>query len=173
MAQGADEFTAKQNAPVWNELTAGQLGAHGCPAAQQVNVVPIRHGVRPAGQPHVPRLLSMQATPALQHLPPQGVFPAGQQHRSSGSEHVAPAGQQPEPHACRPFGQDGVTAVAAPKGLSTVAPTAAPAAIPRARSASLRLVVCASDRVRRSKDPTVAAGNVGTSTWTRAAGSSW
>jgi hypothetical protein len=46
-----------------NDEAARQPGPHACPAAQQVRLAPLPHGVVPAGQPHRPWVVSMQATP--------------------------------------------------------------------------------------------------------------
>ena len=41
----------------------GQPEPHACPAGQHVRLAPLPQGVVPAGQPHSPRLASMQAMP--------------------------------------------------------------------------------------------------------------
>ena len=161
------EFTAVQNAAV---LGAGQLvefvPGHAVPAGQHVGLVVVPHGVVPAGQPHTSREASRQATPLSQQCPPHGVVPGGQQHalagpRSAGveDEHVYFFGQQALPQTWRPSGQ--VTAVAAPSGLSTAAPTAAAAAAPNTLRAWRLLEVFAIARVRRSKDSPRTAGAAG------------
>jgi hypothetical protein len=58
-----DVVPLTQVAAVANDVAGGQPDAHAWPAAQQVRLAPLPHGVLPAGHPHRPRLASMQATP--------------------------------------------------------------------------------------------------------------
>jgi hypothetical protein len=104
----------------------GQDPLQAWPAAQQVRLVPLPHGVLPAGQPQKPRLWSMHGTPALQHEVPHGVVPDGQQQEVVGSEQMPPRGQQPCPHVAAPDGH--VTAAPLNGRRSVAAAAAAPAA---------------------------------------------
>ena len=162
------EFTAVQNVAVLGagQLTEELVPGHAVPAGQHVGLVLVPHGVVPAGQPHTSREASRQATPLSQQCRPHGAVPGGQQHAvatlaSDGveNEHVYFFGQQVLPQAWRPSGQ--VTAVAAPRGLTTAAPTAAAAAAPNTLRACRLLEVLAIARVRRSNDSARTAGAAG------------
>jgi hypothetical protein len=60
-------------------------------------LVPLPHGVVPAGQPQKEAPASMHATPLLQQFWPQGVVPLGQQQARDGLVHVSPRLQQADP----------------------------------------------------------------------------
>jgi hypothetical protein len=71
-------------------------GEHAVPAAQQVRLGPLPHGVWPAGQPQVPDGASAHAMPFWQQVDPHGVVPGAQQHDVLASVHVPL--QQAVPH---------------------------------------------------------------------------
>jgi TetR/AcrR family transcriptional regulator, regulator of mycofactocin system len=127
----------------------GHPGPHATPALQQVRLAPLPHGVVPAGQPQRLWETDWHATPALQHLLPQGVVPLGQQHELAGSVHVPPLTQQPWPQTGEPAGQ--VTAPPRNGRKKAAAAAAAPVA-PRTFSAPRLLVGWAIARDRSSKD---------------------
>ena len=77
------------HAVLWLKVMAeGQPGWHATPAGQQVNAVPLPHGVVLDGQPQKLSEALIHATPVLQHRCPHGVVPAGQQQEVLGSEQV-------------------------------------------------------------------------------------
>jgi hypothetical protein len=89
-------------------------GRHVVPGSQQVRPPVPMHGVRPAGQPQTPLLLSLHAIPDGQHVGPHGVVPAGQQQAPAGLVlvQVSALPQQREPQRAVPAGQPQVAVLA-------------------------------------------------------------